>query len=107
MIEDIVLSADLNQTAVGIARAHPCMFHIRDSRQANIAAADQDPSVFKAVIGIVADRVAEVVAVEGAVNKIVLPVELTHGAGFSERLRLIRRSPGLIPGQHSAVGVQM
>ena len=64
MIENIVFTVDLNQTAVSIACAHPCMLHIRHTRQADITAADKNAAVFKTVIGIITDRVAEVVAVE-------------------------------------------
>ena len=71
------------------------MLDVRDAGQADIAAADQDAAELEADVRAVADRVAEVVAVQGTVDEIVFPVELTHGAGLAERLLLIRGAFGL------------
>ena len=103
MVEDIILAVDLNQAAVGIARAHSGMLCIRNAGQADVTAADKDTAVFKTVIRIIAHRIAEVMAVKRAVDEVVLPVELAHGAGFSEGLLLIGGALGLFSCKHADI----
>ena len=76
------------------------MLHIRHTRQADVTAADKNAAVFKAVIRIITDGIAEVVAVERAVDKVILAVELAHGTCFAERLLFIGRSLCPISREH-------
>ena len=103
VIEDVVFPADLDEAAVGVAGAHARVLHIRDAGEPDIAAGDKNAAVFEAVIGEIGDGVAEVVAVERAVDEIIFAVEFAHGAGLAEGLRLEGRALGLLAGQHADI----
>ena len=79
VIENVIFSADLNQRPVSVAGVHMGMFHIRNTGETDIAAADQDSSEGKSFRGLIAHGIAEIMAVQGTVDKIILPVELPHG----------------------------
>ena len=64
VIEDIILSFNFNEAAVRVAGAHSGMLRIRHAGQTDVAAADKNAAVLKAMVRIITDRVTEVVAVE-------------------------------------------
>ena len=103
MVKDVVCPVDLDEAAVGVAGVHAGVLHVRDPGQTDVPAAHQHTAVGEAPRGAVADGIAEVVAVEGTVNKIVFSVELPHGAGLPEGLSLVGSPFGLLPGEHSQI----
>ena len=48
MVEDIILTLYLDQTAMGVSGTPTRMIYIRHAGQSDIATADQDPDVLKA-----------------------------------------------------------
>ena len=103
MIENIIFPVDLDQGAVGIPGIVVRVLGIRNARKADVAAADEDAAVLEPLCRGIAHRVAEVMAVEGAVDEIIFSVELPHGARLAEGLLLIGRALGLFAGKDADV----
>ena len=92
MIENIIISVNLDQASMGISRIILCMIYIRNSGKSYITVADENASVFKTTGRIVTGRIAELMAVQGTINEVISISEFSHRACFQKRMSFIRRS---------------
>ena len=79
------------------------MVYIIYPRKSDITVADQNSSVLKTAGRVVADCIAELMTVQGTVNKIVGSVKFPHGACLKKCMSFIWSSFGLLLSCHANV----
>ena len=97
MIEHVVLAVRFHDGAVRVARVVGGVLDALAPAQTHVAYADDGSAVSEFAVGAVAYGVAELVAEERGINKVIFPVYLAHG----------RRLEELVPFEVGACGVAL